>query len=69
MKQIENAKNALLPDSWIFSFCLNPPLVFAWYLAFFLDKFSKINIAKMNKRRKKDILFEKARSSNVIQEL
>ena len=26
---VENAKKALLPDSWIFSFCLNPPLVFA----------------------------------------
>ena len=31
--------------------------------------FSKMNTAKINKRRKKDILFEKAKSSNVIQEL
>ena len=52
-----------------FSFCLNPPFVLEWYLAFFLDKFSKMNTAKMNKRRKKDILFEKAKSSKVIQEL
>ena len=66
---MKNALKALIPESCIFSFCLKPPFVLEWYLAFFLDKFSKIKSANINIKRKKDILFEKAKSSKVIQEL
>ena len=38
-------------------------------MAFFLEKFSKINTANINNRRKKEIRFAKARSSKVIHEL
>ena len=58
-----------MPDKFIFSLCLKPPLVLEWYLAFFLDKFSKIKSANIKTSRKKEILFEKAKSSKVIQEL
>ena len=68
-KQKINAKKDLLPVSFIFVFCLKPPLVLKWYFAFFLDKFSKTNNAKINKSRKKDILFANAKSSNAIHEL
>ena len=68
-KQIKKAKNALAPDNWNFSFCLKPPFVLEWYFALFLDKFSKIKSANINIKRKKDILFAKAKSSKVIQAL
>jgi len=68
-KQKENAKNDLPLESLIFSFCLNPPLELKWYLAFLLEKFSRINNTKMNNKRKKDILFANAKSSKAIHEL
>ena len=64
-----NAKTALLPESSNFSFCLKPPLELKWYFAFRLDKFSITNSENMNNNKKKDILFAKAKSSKVIQEL
>jgi len=68
-KQNMNAKKDLLPESLNFSFCLNPPLVFKWYFAFRLDKFSNINNENINNNNKKDIRLAKAKSSKVIQEL
>ena len=62
-------KKIFFPDNAIFSFCLNPPLELKWYLAFFLEKFSIIKHANINISKKKDNLFEKAKSSNVIHEL
>ena len=62
-KQNVNAKKALTPKSLAFTFCLNPPLELRWYLAFLLDKFSKINRENMNNNKKKEILLAKAKSS------
>ena len=69
VKQNKNAKIDFFPDNAIFSFCLKPPFELKWYLAFFLEKFSNIKHANINISKKKDNLFEKAKSSNVIQEL
>ena len=63
IKQNINAKKALKPKSFTFTFCLNPPLELRWYLAFLLDKFSKINKENMNNNKKKEILLAKAKSS------
>ena len=68
-KQNKKAKNDFLPESFNFSFCLNPPLALKWYYAFFLDKFSRINNANINNKRKKDKRFANAKSSKAIHEL
>ena len=53
----------------ILSFAI-PPYIYAYSLfAFFLDSFSVKNKINMNNSRKKDILFAKAKSSNVIHAL
>ena len=65
-KHPTNAKAALLPESFNFSFCLKPPLELKWYFAFRLDKFSIINNENINNNKKKDILLAKAKSSKVI---
>ena len=45
-KQTENASIALPPDRSCFSFLLKPPFILEWYLAFFLERFSKKKRAK-----------------------
>ena len=68
-KQNRNAKKLLPPSNLYFSRCLNLLDEFEWYFACFLDKFSKMNKAKINNNKKNESLFANARSSNVIHEL
>ena len=46
-KQKQKAKIAAKPLSFIFSLFLTPPWSGEWYFAFFLDKFSRTNKAKI----------------------
>ena len=55
IKQKENARIALPPERSCFSFFLKPPFIFEWYLAFFLERFSKNNRAKINNNKKNEI--------------
>jgi hypothetical protein len=54
-KQKVNASIAEPPERSCFSFFLKPPFMLEWYLAFFLERFSKKKRAKINNNKKNEI--------------